>query len=143
MPGYEEALDECFDRVKQVLLDKRAMYGWRGLWDNPVLQTFLLATGHPATQANMTSARQAVVLSRLSDKVCRLAQQLGHELRGLNTDSEDTVRDILGYAVLLDLVRVGSYRWPTKHEGSLSGLEEAPAQTNRMGCVGAEEECGK
>lgn len=80
----ESAIKETADEVRDLLLSKNRAYGNSAI--------------NPRKIFSKLNAEEAI-LARLDDKICRI------ENKGVNDDTEDTVKDVIGYLILLMVVR--------------------------------------
>lgn len=83
MSTQERIVEEC-DRLKNLLLQKNAAYGDSAL--------------SPIGVFSKLDAQEAIKI-RLDDKLARIAN------KGINDATEDTIDDLVGYLILLQIAR--------------------------------------
>lgn len=105
---------EC-DALKALLLEKNRAYGNSAL--EPVR---IFSRASPEEQ----------ILVRIDDKITRLAR--GDASRGM--DTEDVVKDLLGYLILLRVARKTARMESESLEGRLEKNESTHATCTRCGC---------
>ena len=81
---YNKLIEQTCDEIKQLLIQKNTAYG------NSVFK--------PVSKFGISISPVDAIIARMSDKEARIAN------KGFNDQTEDTLKDLIGYMILLYVV---------------------------------------
>lgn len=99
-----ESFQAKADAIVDLLCKKRADYGTSSILETPLTRIFCM---YPESMCIA-----AGVLNRLSDKFKRLENILGNEDNIANESIDDTLNDIIGYALIMKSLRDNTFTLP-------------------------------